>query len=172
MVQSLYSLSTCVVTLSAPPVFTTQTINSSVKIQGITRVVINYNNLSFNSNPFKVKITWPDASPIVINDIYTADNVIDPLLTFSPTNSGLSQTVLTPQANIITPKQATIQIYYENGTILTYVIAFYIAPDNIIDLDLNVLSIQNENTKYSTVYNLQSNRDNIIYNIKDETSYV
>jgi hypothetical protein len=172
MVQSLYSLSTSVISLSAPPVFITQTINSNVNIQGVTKVIINYNNLSFSSKPFKVRIGWPDIDPIVINDVYIIDNVNDPLFTFSPTNSGLSQIVLTPQSNIITPKQANIQIYYENGVILTYVIAILIAPDNIIDLDLNILSIQNENLKYSTVYNLQSNRDNMVYNIKDETSYV
>lgn len=172
MAQSLYNFSTCLVTLSAPAALTTQTINSSYTIQGITRVIINYNNLQFSSNAFKIRIFWPDQTPVTINDVYITDNVIDPLLTYSPANSSLSQTVLAPKSNIITPKQATIQIYYENGVVLTYVVKFSIIPDNIIDLDLNVLSVQNENVKYSTVYNLQSNRDNVVYNIKDETYYV
>lgn len=166
MAQSLFSFDTKIISLSAPT--TSSNITLSAVIQGVTNVIYDYSNLVFDSHPYKVSITWPDEQyPIVINDIYIHNSTIDPLSTFSPLLSTLSQKVISPKSIASSTLNSYIKIYYENGSILNFNVNVVATSDNIIDLNLDVLNIQNTNQEYTTTYNLQSQKGNVVFNITD-----
>jgi len=172
MQQLLFNPNTTVVTLSSPPTLVSQNIYSSVILQGVTQVVLNYNQLlsSFPYNPYKVILQWPGSQQTVVNNVQVQsyDNILSyPTFTFTSNLSAASSNLFTP--NNVAPQyqQATVQVYYENGAVLNYYIGFTIYCDNIIDLDLNVLSVQNTYQQFGTVYNLQSNTQNTVYNFTD-----
>jgi len=167
MALSLFSINNYTLTLSSPPPNATETFTLSATLQGTTKVNVNYNLLNFNVNPFKVIINWPGQEPVVLNDTYIFDAYTDPLSTFSPLNSAFSYTVLAPISIDPVNFNATIKIFYENGYIHTFDITFTMYSDNVIDMDLNVLDIQNTSQDFGTVFNLQSNRDNIVFNNTD-----
>lgn len=169
MQQTLYSFNTYTVNLSSLPPVASNTYTLSGIIQGVTRVNLNYNSLNFTIKPYKIVINWPNTDPVIINNVWF-NAVIDPTLTTFQPNSALSFTVLSP--TIIAPitYSSKVSIYYENGSITTFNILLLQLPDNTIDMDLNVLDVQNTNTPFSTIYNLQSNRDNVVYNINDLVS--
>lgn len=153
--------------LWSPPPTATETLYLSAILQGTTKVTVDYNNLNFNVKPFKVILNWPGEDRIALNDTYVYDAFTDSLSTFSPLNSAFSYTVIAPQSIQPVNTTSTINIYYENGYIHTFNVTFLIYSDNVIDMDLNVLDIQNTNQEYGTVFNLQSNRDNVVYNNTD-----
>lgn len=167
MEQSLFSFNTTFVTLTSPTPLSSQVMSFYVPVFGVTRVFINYNKLNFTVKPFKIVLNWPYQEPITINDTYKVGLLINPLSTYSPTNSALSYTIITPATVENANLQSSVKIYYENGIIHTFTINFNVFSDNIIDMDLNVLDIQNTDQPFSTVYNLQSNRDNVVYNVID-----
>ena len=164
MAQSLFNLKTQFITLSSPPPNSTQTIELSSYINGVTKVYANYNQLNFNVKPFKVILDWPNVAPYTLNDTYIYNSTLDVLSTFSPLNSAFSFAVISPTSVETALTDGTITIYYENGVIHTFYIKFIITSDNVIDMDLNILDIQNATQPFSTVLNLQSNRDNMVYN--------
>jgi len=169
MQPTLYSFNTYTVNLSSPPPATSQTYSLSGIIQGVTKVYLNYNLLNFTVNPYKIVINWPNTKPITINNVWFNSKIDPSLTTFQP-NSAYSYTVYAP--TLITPVtfNSNVNIYYENGVITTFNISLLQLPDNTIDMDLQVLDVQNTNTPFSTIYNLQSNRDNVVYNINDLVS--
>ena len=169
MAQSLFNFNTVIIPLSSPPpsVDTTFTINTP--IQGITKVYLDYKLINFAVKPFKIIINWPGRPPVVINDVYVYDSVLDPLSTFSPANSGLSYSVVAPKQITPTTFNASTVVYYENGIKHTFNINLNSTSDNIIDLDLNILDIQNADEAFSTVFNLQSNSKNVVFNSTDVT---
>ena len=167
MAQSLFNIKTSIVTLSSPPPTSTQTYELSAYISGITKVFINYNHLNFAVKPFKVVLDWPNQPPYTLNDTYVYNATLDSLSTFSPANSALSFTVISPTSVDPVLTDGNVKIYYENGIVHTFYIKFIINSDNIIDMDLNILNIQNTNQPFGTVYNLQSNRDNVVFNSID-----
>jgi hypothetical protein len=168
MAQSLFSFDTKIISLSAPT--TSSNITLSAVIQGVTKVIYDYNDLIFSSDPYKVSITWPgEEFPTVINDVYIHDSVIDPLSTFSPLLSALSQKVISPKSVAPSTLNSYIKIYYEDGSILNFNINIIATSDNIIDLNLDVLDIQNTNQEYTTTYNLQGQKGNVVFNITDTT---
>jgi hypothetical protein len=167
MAQSLFNFNTIIVSLSSPPPIIDGTFTIETPIQGVTKVYLNYNLLNFAVKPFKVILNWPGRAPVVLNDIYIHDYNIDPLSTYSPANSAFSYSVVAPKQ--ITPETlpATAIIYYENGIKHTFNINLNMSSDNIIDLDLDVLDIQNTNQAFTTVFNLQSNSRNVVFNSTD-----
>lgn len=158
MVQSLFNINSYTLTLSSPPPSVTSTFNVTAMLQGVTRVVVDYNNLNFTVKPFKAVITWPFQEPIALNQSFS---------TFSTINSAFSYTVIAPPSVDPVDLPAKILLYYENGVKHTFNITFKVYSDNIIDMDLNVLDIQNTDQNFGTVYNLQSNRDNVVFNSTD-----
>jgi len=166
MQQILYSINSYTVNLSSPPPLGTQSYNLSATVQGVTRVNLNYNYLNFNTQPYKIVINWDGKDPVTINNIWF-NNVIDPTLTTFLPNSAYSFNVFSPTATSVTNTNSSVLIYYQNGAITTFNIFLAITPDNTIDMDLNVLDVQNTDKPFTTIYNLQSNRDNIVYNITD-----
>jgi len=166
----LYSFNTYTVNLSSPPPIVnqlTQTINLSANVQGTTKIYLNYNQLSgFGINPYKIVLNWAGEDPITINNVWF-NTVIDPTLTSFLPNSAYSYTVLAPIAASPVYTNSSALIYYENGGITTFNLYINVFPDNTIDLDLDVLDIQNMDIAFGTIYNLQSNRDNVVYNIND-----
>lgn len=167
MAQSLFNFNSYQITLSSPPPLSSSVYTLSAFINGITKVYLNYNLLNFNVKPFKVVIDWPYKDPYALNDVYVYNAELDSLSTYAPTNSALSYTVITPQTVDPIRTDSTVAIYYENGIIHTFTIIFVINSDNVIDMDLNVLDIQNTDQPFGTVYNFQSNRDNVVYNSTD-----
>lgn len=163
-----YSFNTYTVNLTSnpPTTSTTTTYNIAGTIQGVTRINLNYNLLNFSTNPYKITINWPNQNPIIINNIWV-NNVIDPTLTNFQPNSAYSYTVLAPTTITPITYNSTVGIYYENGGISKFNISLLQLPDNIIDMDLNVLDVQNTDTPFSTIYNIQSNRNNVVYNFND-----
>jgi hypothetical protein len=168
MAQSLFSFDTKIISLSAPT--NSSSITLSAVIQGVTNVIYDYNSLVFASDPFKVSLRWPgEEFPTVINDVYAHDSVIDPLSTFSPLLSTLSQKVISPKSTAPSTLNSSVTIYYEDGNILTFNIDIIATSDNIIDLNLDVLDIQNTNQEFTTTYNLQAQKGNVVFNITDTT---
>jgi hypothetical protein len=167
----LYSFNTYTVNLSSPPPIVnqlTQTINLSANVQGTTKIYLNYNQLSgFGINPYKIVLNWAGEDPIIINNVWF-NTVIDPTLTSFLPNSAYSYTVLAPIAASPVYTNSSALIYYENGGITTFNLYINVFPDNTIDLDF--LDIQNMDIAFGTIYNLQSNRDNVVYNINDTIS--
>jgi len=166
MHPTLYSFNTYTVNLTSdtPASSTTYTFNGIIK--GVTKVYINYNLLNFTVKPYKIVLNWPNQAPITINNVWF-NKVIDPSLTTFQPNSAYSYTVIAPTLNVPVTNNAQVQIYYENGVINTFNVSLLTMPDNTIDLDLNVLDVQNTNIPFGTVYNIQSNRDNVVYNFND-----
>ena len=82
-------------------------------------------------------------------------------------NSAYSYTVLSPTGTSPIKTNSSALIYYENGGITTFNFFINVFPDNTIDLDLDVLDVQNMDIAFGTIYNLQSNRNNVVYNIND-----
>jgi hypothetical protein len=166
----LYSFNTYTVNLSSPPPIgnqITQTVNLSANVQGTTKIYLNYNQLSgFDINPYKIVLNWDGQDPVTINNVWF-NSVIDPILTSFLPNSAYSYTVLAPIATSPVYTNSSALIYYENGGITTFNLYINVFPDNTIDLDLDVLDIQNMDIAFGTIYNLQSNRDNVVYNIND-----
>ena len=158
MVQSLFNINSYTLTLSSPPPSVTSSFNITASIQGVTRVVVNYNLLNFTVKPFKAVIIWPFQDPIALNGSFS---------TLSTINSAFSYTVIAPPSIDPVDLPSSILLYYENGVIHTFNITFKVYSDNIIDMDLNVLNIQNTDQNFGTVYNLQSNRDNVVFNSTD-----
>lgn len=168
MAQSLFSFDTKIISLSAPS--TSSSVTLSAVIQGVTNVIYDYNSLVFASDPYKVAISWPgDRFPTVINDVYIHDSVIDPLSTFSPLLSALSQKVIAPKSVAPSTLNSYVKIYYEDGNILTFSVDIIATSDNVIDLNLDVLDIQNTNQEFTTTYNLQAQKGNVVFNITDTT---
>jgi len=167
MAPSLFSINNYMLSLWSPPPTATETLFLSATLQGTTKVVVDYNQLNFNVKPFKVVLDWPNEDKVALNDTYVYDAFTDSLSTYSPLNSAFSYTVLAPQSIQPVNTSSTITIYYENGYIHTFYITFLIYSDNVIDMDLDVLDIQNTNQEFGTVFNLQSNRNNIVFNNTD-----
>lgn len=166
----LYSFDTYTLNLSSPPPTgsqLTQTINLSANVQGVTRLYLNYNGLSgFGVNPYKIVLNWDGQDPVTINNVWF-NSVIDPTLTSFLPNSAYSYTVLSPTGTSPIKTNSSALIYYENGGITTFNFFINVFPDNTIDLDLDVLDVQNMDIAFGTIYNLQSNRNNVVYNIND-----
>lgn len=170
MAPSYFSFNTYTLRLSSPPPLSSLLIKnlSGNIVQGITRIGIDYNQLNFNVKPFKVYIDWGyNGQTLYLNDYYVLDTEYDPLSTYSPLLSSQSYTVVSPSDSRPFTISPTIKIYYENGCITTFVYNIDVCPDNIIDMDLNVLDIQNIDKPFNTVYNLQSNKGNVVYNVTD-----
>lgn len=167
MAPSLFSINNYMLSLWSPPPTATESLYLSAILQGTTKVNVNYNQLNFNVKPFKVILNWPGQDRVALNDAYIFDAYTDSLSTYSPLNSAFSYTVIAPQSIQPANTTSTITIYYENGFIHTFYVTFLIYSDNVIDMDLNVLDIQNTNQSFGTVFNLQSNRDNVVYNNTD-----
>lgn len=167
MEPSLFNINNYTLSLWSPPPTATESLFLSANIQGTTKVYVDYNKLNFNVKPYKVILNWPNQDKVVLNDTYVYDAYTDSLSTYSPLNSAFSYTVIAPQSIQPANTTPTISIYYENGYIHTFFITFFIYSDNVIDMDLNVLDIQNANQEFATVFNFQSNRDNIVYNNSD-----
>ena len=145
-------------------------------IQGVTKAQLNYNQLFFvNSTtlsgikPFKIKLEWDQSlggeSTVIINDVYKFDINTDPLSTFSPLNSALSYYVYTPTQ--IQPQQLNSKytVYYENGVIHTYQNKVFLISDNVIDMNLNVTELQNAYQKGLNVFNISSEKGNMMFNV-------
>lgn len=161
MEQSLYSFNSYTLVLSSPPPLSSQVMELNANIKGVTRINIDYSLLNFSVYPYKVILNWPGKEATIINSLYTH------LSTFSIANTALSYTVFSSKSQAPTKVSPSLVIYYENGIIHTFTCNITAFSDNIIDMDLNVLDIQNVYESFSTVYNLQSNRDNIVYNLTD-----
>jgi hypothetical protein len=159
MVQSLFNFNTYTLVLSSPPPLSSIVIPLSGAIQGVTRVQVDYNQLDFTVKPFKVILNWPNRPPVVINESF--------LPTLLPANSALSFTVIAPKSTNPILAPASILLYYENGIVHTFSILFVVNSDNIIDLDLDVLSVQNAYQEYGTIFNIQSNSRNTVFNLTD-----
>lgn len=167
MAQSLFSFNSYTLVLSSPPPLSSQIVQLSATLTGVTRVGVDYNFLNtFQTKPYKVILNWPGRPAVYLNDVYKP-NTIDTLSTFSPANSALSYTVITPKNIDPQVLGSTIEIFYENGVVHTYSITFLINSDNVIDLDLDVLSIQNTDQPFGTIFNLQSNSRNTVFNCTD-----
>lgn len=164
MDTSPYSFNTYFLRLSTlPPSSPTTTFEAYGLIKGTTKVILDYNYIAQYCalSAYKISVRWPGEDTVYLNSQLTT------LSTFTPANSALSYYVFSPQYQTYTILNPVVQIYYQNGTIQTincYLTSFC---DNIIDMDMNLLSIQNSNQEYSTIYNLQSNRDNVVYNVTD-----
>ena len=167
MEPSLFNFNTYSLQLSSPPPLSSQIMSLSAVVQGVTRIDVDYNLLNFPVKPYKIVLNWPFRAPVAVNDVFITNSVIDPLSTFSPANSALSYTVVVPKSVEPATYNAQINIYYENGIIHYFNVAIIAYCDNLIDLDLNVLDVQNGYIPFTTVYNLQSNRDNMLYNSTD-----
>lgn len=167
MVQSLFNFNTVVVTLSSPPPSVDATFTIETPVQGVSKIYLNYNLLNFAVKPFKVIINWPGRAPVVLNDVYVYDNVVDPLSTLSPTNSAFSYSVVAPKEITPITLPASAIIYYENGVKHTFNINLNMSSDSLIDLDLDVLDIQNTDQPFTTVFNFQSNLRNVVFNSTD-----
>ena len=166
MQPTLYSFNTYTVNLTSNTPTTNGTYNFYGIIKGVTRVNLNYNNLNFTVKPYKVVINWANQDPVVINNVWF-NNVIDPTLTTFLPNSAYSYTVLAPTLTTPVNVNSSLKIYYENGVINTFNISLLQTPDNVIDLDLDILDVQNTDIPFGTIYNIQSNRDNVVYNAND-----
>lgn len=169
MAQSLFNFNTVFIPLSSPPPNIDGTFTINKNIQSVTKLYLDYNLLNFNIKPFKIIIEWPGRAPVVINDVYIYDSIKDPLSTYSPTNSALSFSVVAPKQTNPSVQTATVKIYYENGVKHTFNINLNMSSDNLIDLDLDVLDIQNTNQPFTTVFNIQSNLRNVVFNSTDIT---
>lgn len=176
MEPSLFNFNTISLVLSAPPPLSTRTMYLSSYIQGVTKAQLNYNQLFFvNSTtlsgikPFKIKLEWDQSlggeSTVIINDVYKFDINTDPLSTFSPLNSALSYYVYTPTQ--IQPQQLNSKytVYYENGVIHTYQNKVFLISDNVIDMNLNVTELQNAYQKGLNVFNISSEKGNMMFNV-------
>ena len=142
------------------------TIGVSGTIQGVTRVQLDYNQLTFNVKPYKVFIDWANGVTSYINDSYTYDNAVDPLSTFSPLLSAESYTVIVPSSMSPYTVNPIVKIFYENGVIHTFNFSIMVIADNLIDMDMDVLDIQST-SNYRTIYNLQSSKNNMVFNAID-----
>lgn len=161
MEQSLYSFNSYTLVLSSPPPLSSQLIMSSAIIKGITKITLDYTLLNFSVNPYKVILNWPGEDATIINSEFTN------LSAFSIAAADLSYTVFSSKSTSPTTVSPTFVFYYENGVIHTFTCNITAFSDNIIDMDLNVLDIQNAYEPFSTIYNLQSNRDNVVFNLTD-----
>jgi hypothetical protein len=167
MAQSLFSFNNYTLVLSSPPPLSSQIIPLSATLTGVTRVGVDYNFINkFSVKPFKVVLNWPGRPSIFLNDVYKP-SLLDPLSTFSPGNSAYSFTVISPKNTDPSVVSSTINVYYENGVIHYYSISFLLNSDNVIDLDLDILNIQNTDKAFGTVFNLQSNTRNTVFNCTD-----
>lgn len=167
MAQSLFSFNSYTITLSSPSPTVSQTISLSAMTQGITNFVLDFSQLSFNVKPFKILVNWPNREPINVNSIFDISSKLFPT-SFAPISS-YTQNVLTSKYYYPMTYTPSVVIYYENGVIHTFSIYITVNPENAIDLDLDVLSIQNTDQDYGTVYNIQSNTKNIVFNSVDNT---
>ena len=50
---------------------------------------------------------------------------------------------------------------------MTFNNIIYMSPDNVIDLDLNVIDIQNTYYKDVNIYNISSSKGDVVYNHAD-----
>jgi len=166
MQPTLYSFNTYTVNLTSATPASDATYSFNGIIKGVTKVYINYNQLNFTVKPYKIVLNWPNQNPITINNVWF-NNVIDPSLTTFQPNSAYSYSVIAPTFNVPVTNNAQVKIYYENGVTSTFNISLLTIPDNTIDLDLNVLDVQNSDIPFGTIYNVQSNRDNVVYNFND-----
>lgn len=157
MENSYFSFDTYTVQLSSPPPTTSQLFELSGHIQGVTRVYLDTNLLSFAQKPYKVKLDWSDG-PMYFDDVYIADTTIDTLSTFSPLLTSFFSHTYHPQS--VAPYTQTIEfaVYYENGVIHEFEIGLVVSADNLIDHDLNVLSVQSIVEPNSTVLNVASQK--------------
>lgn len=167
MVQSLFSFNTYTIFLSSPPPLSSQLVPLSATLTGITKVNVDYNFINkFSIKPFKIVLNWPNRPVVYLNDVYKP-SLSDLLSTFSPGNSAFSYSVISPKNIDLSTVSSSIEIYYENGVIHYYPITFFVNSDNVIDLDLDILSIQNTDEPYGTIFNIQSNSRNTVFNITD-----
>ena len=170
MVPSYFSPHTYSIQLSSLPPTSSMTYSLTAVMQGITKAIINYTGLSFIQQPYKVVLEWDlsqSAAITTINDVYLYDSVIDPLSTFTPTNSGLSTYVFVPQTMSPQTINSRFRIFYENGYITTFLMTTLLISENIIDMDLNLIDAQNTRKQLGNVYNIQSVAQNIVFNVID-----
>ena len=178
MEQSLFNFNALTIALSSLPPLSSQSRTIQSYCQGVTRVQLTYKDLFFtistifsSINPFKVKLDWDLAkggdATTVINDVYAYDSAVDPLSTFSPLNSAFSYYVYTPAGTVPETFTGLFTVYYENGVIMTFNNIIYMSPDNVIDLDLNIIDIQNTYYKDVNIYNISSSKGDVVYNHAD-----
>jgi hypothetical protein len=161
--MALTNFNTLILTLSStPPVANTNAMFVlSAAIQGITQVQLNYNLLSaFSSKMYKTTLNWTSSATAAVNASY--DNS-----TLLPFNSAYTSYVYSPSTSGITTKQAAFSVYFENGAIHTFRVGLFILGDSLIDLDLNVLNVQNIAQLGYSVLNVQSNKQNVVFNVSD-----
>ena len=152
MEQLLYSFNSYTLVLSSPPPLSSQLMITNAIVKGVT------------VSPYKVILNWPGQDATIINSECTN------LSTFTVANTALSYTVFSSKSPAPTTVSPSFVFYYQNGIIHTFTCNITAFSDNIIDMDLNVLDIQNAYEPFSTVYNLQSNRDNVVFNLTDVTN--
>jgi hypothetical protein len=172
MEQSLFSFNSYTLYLSAPTptpyTGTTQSILTSAYLTGITRVNVNFNQLfTFTSKPFKIIMEWPDRPAINLNEPYLFQSSLASVSSFFQANSALVSTVVCPKNIGQSLFGSSIKVYYSNGCIQTFNVKLLLNSDNIIDMDLDVLDIQNTNQSLGTIFNLQSNTRNTVFNCTD-----
>ena len=164
MEQLLYSFNSYTIVLSSPPPLSSQLMVTNAIVKGVTKISLDYSLLNFTVSPYKVILNWPGQDATVINSEFTN------LSTFTIANTALSYTVFSSKSPAPTTVSPSFVFYYQNGIIHTFTCIITAFSDNVIDMDLNVLDIQNAYEPFSTVYNLQSNRDNVVFNLTDITS--
>jgi hypothetical protein len=168
MESSLFSINQQTILLESTVPTSDQTFTGTVITQGVTKLTIDYSTFfNYSIDAFKVVLRWPGQDPVSINDYYVYASKADPLSTFSPYLSGLSSTVIVPKSIAPTTMPAVFKIYFENGVIFEYNYNIISHSDNIIDLELDVLDIQNTDQSFGTVYNVQSNKGDTVFNFVD-----
>ena len=125
---------------------------------------------SFNSYTLVLSSPPPLSSQLMITNAIVK-GVTRISLDYSLLNFTVSPyTVFSSKSPAPTTVSPSFVFYYQNGIIHTFTCNITAFSDNIIDMDLNVLDIQNAYEPFSTVYNLQSNRDNVVFNLTDVTN--
>jgi len=169
MEPSLFSFKTYTVTLTAPPSLSSQNISMNFAYRGVTKVNLNFNNLfSFSSQPFKYAVTWPGQPTLYINSVVANNVFAIPNFTAATAASALSYNVLESPSIAPINLPANVKVYFNNGVTLNYTLNFKVYSYNSIDLDLDILDVQNSIQPFTTIYNLQSNSQNVVFNITDK----